>query len=248
MKFHNSHLRFFLKPLTFAVGMALTTSVWAGVDKWTATGPYDAPLTDSWLDNDVIMHPNDPNIWFMLAFGTPGLSNNTIYYSSNAGKSWNIAQDNATWPEDLDRKLVAISIAPSDPKVLYILKGEFQGESSNLEINKGSGDVLKSIDGGVSWTQQTTDKNYEWLVVSPQNPEQLYVYSDKEKSLLKSTDGGANWKTVGPDLTNEDFEAIGIDSENPSSIYVTTETTIHRSQDNGSTWETVESTAEMGVD
>lgn len=110
---------------------------------------------------------------------------NDIYKSTDRGDNWtNLNSGIGT--------IEAISIAPSDPNVIY-------GSSK-------SGTVKKTTNGGTSWTvldlpQYELIKSIE---VHPTNPLEVYIayagYSDGK--VYKSTDGGTTWTNLTGSLPN----------------------------------------------
>ncbi|MFI5041965.1 MAG: hypothetical protein ACHQNA_08990, partial [Acidimicrobiales bacterium] len=95
-------------------------------------------------------------------------------------------------------------------------------------------DVLKSLDGGLSWTP-ITPPAYGFsvrVVVDPLTPSTIYV--NRAQSIYKSTDGGGTW-TGYP--TGESFaSSLAIDPINPSNLWIGGLGVVDRSTDGGLTW------------
>ena len=145
----------------------------------------------------------------------------------------------------------ALAIAPTNDNVIYAGTGEgaLSGDSYT-----GNG-ILKSTDGGNTWTQVSGDYfmgvSISRLVVDPTNASHLYAAVLRGRGgarrvsppvhsrfgIWESTDGGVNWtlrrevpeKTAPPDLE--------IDPQNPKILYASFwSDKIYRSTNGGLTW------------
>jgi len=133
-------------------------------------------------------------------------------------------------------------IAPSQPSTLYIA-GNFAG-------------VLKSTDGGSSWSRPSNSAiamgvyvpaYVSALAVDPTDPDIVYLatspdYQDTPK-VFKSTDGATQWRQVPLALpTNTVITSLVIDPATPSTIYATYDgygtvgVGVYTSSDSGETW------------
>jgi len=100
--------------------------------------------------------------------------------------------------------------------------------------------VVKSVNGGASWTGLTTGPDTRWLsslVIDPQDSETLYALSDVAR-VIKSTNGGASWKPSNTGIPGPPYPRfLTIDPVTPSTIYVTVENGgIFKSTDGGENW------------
>lgn len=97
----------------------------------------------------------------------------------------------------------AIAVSPADSNVLYIGTGEvyrYQGSAGGLVVRTTRGSygmgILKSTDGGVSWTK-SLDWSYQQqrgvqsIKINPLNP--ATVWAATTDGIYKSTDAGATW-------------------------------------------------------
>lgn len=96
--------------------------------------------------------------------------------------------------------------------------------------------LLKSTDGGVSWTQIATgdaqNADFHILSVSPQNPEVIYgAYN----GLQVSRDGGKTWTTNAP-LPEKVF-SITASSQDADTLFAGTMSGLSMSKDGGKTWQ-----------
>ncbi len=85
--------------------------------------------------------------------------------------------------------------------------------------------LLRSSDGGVSWTTLRERGNESWLSVKirfdPANDDAIYLITGRQ--LLATTDGGETWVSIGRSLGPMAwFNEVVIDPHNPSLRYVAT--------------------------
>lgn len=119
-------------------------------------------------------------------------------------------------------KCFSVAIAPgSGGQVLY--------------LSCGNG-VLKSADGGDSWTISSGWQMTECLkaAVEPGNPQ--IVYAATAYGIFRSTDGGQSWQEKNSGLASTFTASILIDVRNPATVWTATEAGVYRSTDRGETW------------
>ena len=140
----------------------------------------------------------------------------------------------------------ALAIDPITPAVVYA--GTYDGR------------VLKSVDGGASWTSILTgDGRVTALAVDPITPSTVYAgtlsygagapgaYPPQSGAVVKTTDAGATWTSTG--LTNRPVHSLVVDPVTPGTLYVVTDDgggspiagprgALQKSIDGGATWET----------
>ena len=143
-----------------------------------------------------------------------------------------------------------LAIDPANPATLYA---------------GASGGVFKSTDGGDRWQAVYTGPPDEFgnvpavsaLAIDPANTATLYVSTDGsfvgDSSVLKSTDGGANWREVNAGLADEDgqvpfFGALAIDPANPATLYAGTGDGAFKSTDGAASWRAMNSGLTKSVD
>jgi hypothetical protein len=122
----------------------------------------------------------------------------------------------------------SIALDPSNPDVMYLGTGEvYNVENSmpNVAIRVTRGTygigILKSTDGGVSWT-----KSLDWaygdlrgvqeVVINPLRP--ATVFAATSEGLLRSYDAGATWQTIHNKIMAVDIE---IKPSDTSVVFVT---------------------------
>ena len=146
----------------------------------------------------------------------------------------------------------ALAVAPSDDNVVYAGTGEgaLSGDSYF-----GNG-ILRSTDGGVSWSHVSGDffvgVSTSRLAVDPSNADHLYAAilrgrgGDRRVSppvhstfgIWESTDGGVNWTLLKaappPSLGATDLR---LDPQSPKTLYASFwSDAIYKSTDGGATW------------
>src|SRR6185503_10775328 len=114
---------------------------------WTHAGFRDAQNISK-----IRIHPTDPNIVFVAAFGQHGVPNDErgVFKSVDAGKTWKkvLFRDNRTAAID-------ISIDRGNPRVMFAALWEaFRVEYQMSSGGPGSG-LFKSTDGGDTWNEIT---------------------------------------------------------------------------------------------
>jgi photosystem II stability/assembly factor-like uncharacterized protein len=193
--------------------------------------------------------------------GVPG-SATTFYFGAVNGGIWKTTDAGMVWTPIFDSQHVAsigaISVAPSDPKVIYAGTGEADIRS---DLSSGDG-VYKSIDAGQTWVNLGLhdSRQIARIAVDPRDANVVYVAAlghaygpNSERGVYKSIDGGASWTKVldqGPDVGAADLDiAMG----NPQVIFAATwrarrppwstyaplggpGTGLYRSRDAGKTW------------
>jgi len=161
-----------------------------------------------------------------------------VYKSTNGGESWQ-----AIWRGDNLARYILID--PRDSNVLYISTGIFDREAANSDHNTntpGGEGVLKSTDGGQTWTHVNnglTNLYIGTLDMNSDNPDILLagaasVYQENAGVFL-TTDGGQSWTRV----REEEVQSVQFSPSNPMIAYAGNPYMIYRSTDGGFTWETV---------
>jgi len=172
----------------------------------------------------IVIDPNDSNIVYAGLFDKGG-----IYKSINGGQTWQssyqgIDLDNgATW-------LGLIQIDPMNSQHLYYT---------------GSDQLFQSIDGGVSWTQQSDNcPVIMGLAIDPADGNHLYASgrigsADCPAGVYETHDAGSAWvQLTSTDLGKEggDWWHLAADPRNFATIYAGSWFSTYKSTDKGKTW------------
>ena len=189
---------------------------------------------------------------------------NVYYFGGVGGGVWKTVNGGITWEPIFDSQPIssigAISVAQSNPSVIYVGTGEADFRS-NLTYGNG---VYKSTDGGSTWKHigLEASRHISRIAIDPQNPDVVFVAAmgsaygpSAERGVFRSTDGGATWQKVlfkdentgaidiqlDPDNPKTMWAALVHDQRPPWSAYppVTTNGAIYKSTDGGTTWNPV---------
>ncbi|MCL4832397.1 MAG: hypothetical protein KJZ86_08150 [Caldilineaceae bacterium] len=210
---------------------------------WQNIGP--APMVDSKVGQQKInvsgrvralaVHPNDPNTVYL------GAAQGGVWKTTNGGDSWTPLTDNQA-----SLAMGALAIDPQNPNTIYAGTGE---PSNSLDSYYGAG-ILKSTDGGATWTRMGVAAfnglAIVRIVVHPGNPNILYAASSKSgqagpetpsRGVFRSQDGGLTWEgllTCANCFGASDFE---MDNGNPNVLYTAFEGHgVFKSSDGGNNW------------
>ena len=206
-------------------------------------------------------------------------SGNAIFKSTNGGMSWNnlfafrlFAPTNppplvgSFFPDGSPAYPDSMLVDPSNPNVLYVatIRGNGCYYADSL--------LFKSVDGGVSWDGGISPVTSGCILggffgssaglkaIDPGDPNTLYLSEADDEdgywSLLRTTDGGANWKSIGdfPNNLQAGVWALAIDPSAPSTLYAGVDDTpiysddgsilpgaggVFKSTDGGATWNSI---------
>lgn len=159
--------------------------------------------------------PGEPLIYYM------GSTGGGVWKTTDAGQSWSNISDGYFYAGSIG----AISVAPSDPNIVYVGTGEHAVRSVMTSAGNG---LYRSYDAGQSWTYIGLPKSQHIasITVHPENADIVYVavqgalYGPSEnRGVYKSTDGGQNWRKVL--YVNETTGAadLSMDWNNPRILY-----------------------------
>ncbi|MCY7346426.1 MAG: hypothetical protein LH614_09435, partial [Pyrinomonadaceae bacterium] len=205
----------------------------------TATAPTFARMTIPGTANflnftDVVMEPGNANR-LVMATGDPfGVGGNGIYLTTNAlaaTPTFTLSQSLAT----SDRTELAISKVGATVTV-YAASG-FNG-----------GTVLRSIDGGASFTQ-TIDNNFcggqcfydVAIAVDPTNANNVFLGGDPSLIFASSTNGGTSFTRSEQGL-HADSHAITVAPSLPTTVYFGSDGGIYKSINSGANWTVLNNT------
>jgi photosystem II stability/assembly factor-like uncharacterized protein len=201
-----------------------------------------------------------------------------FYMGATGGGVWKTTDGGVTWRNVSDGhfhtgSVGAITVAPSDPNVVYVGMGE--APVRGVANSYGDG-VYKSTDGGATWQHLglTETRHISRIQVHPRDPDVVWVaaqgYAGKaseERGVYRSTDGGATWNRVLFVSAGAGACDLSLDVTNPRVLYAAfwqhrrlpwkvesggTDGGIYKTTDGGDTWEELagglpESPGKIGV-
>jgi photosystem II stability/assembly factor-like uncharacterized protein len=151
-----------------------------------------------------------------------GYTGGGVWKTDDAGLSWRNISDGYFKTSSIG----AITVAESDPNVVYVGTGEHavRGQSSSF----GDG-VYKSTDAGKTWVRIGLEKTKQIsnIRVHPRNADLVYVAAQGERwtgtpdrGIYRSSDGGKTWSLVlkGENATSG-ASALSMDPTNPRVLY-----------------------------
>jgi photosystem II stability/assembly factor-like uncharacterized protein len=155
---------------------------------------------------------------------------NTYYMGTTGGGLWKTEDMGITWNNISDGffktgSLGAVSVAESDPNVIYVGMGE---HAIRGVMTSGGDGVYKSTNAGKSWKKLGLDltQHIARVVIHPKNPDVVFIaaqgalYSkSKERGIYKSTDGGVTFKNVLYVDDKTGCAELSMDMNNPSILY-----------------------------
>src|ERR1041385_6641224 len=155
---------------------------------------------------------------------------NVYYFGGVGGGVWKTVNSGITWDPIFDRQPIssigAISVAQSNPSVIYVGTGEADFRSA---LTYGNG-VYKSTDGGATWKNigLTASQYISRIAVDPQNPDVVFVAAmgsaygpGAERGVFRSTDGGSTWQKILFKDENTGAIDIQMDPDNPKTLWAT---------------------------
>jgi photosystem II stability/assembly factor-like uncharacterized protein len=130
---------------------------------------------------------------------------NTFYFGATGGGVWKTIDAGNNWKNISDKffggSIGAVTVAPSDPTILYVGEGE---GTLRGNVSEGFG-MWRSDDGGRNWRHigLKDTRHILRIIVHPKNPDIVWVAAighlfgpNEERGIFKTTDGGKSWKKV----------------------------------------------------
>ena len=165
----------------------------------------------------------------VTATGVVG-DNRTYYMGTTGGGLWKTDDAGINWGNISDGffetgSVGAVSVAESDPNVVYVGMGEHAVRG--VMTSHGDG-VYKSMDAGKTWKKMGLDltQHIARIVIDPKDPNIVFVaaqgalYSNSaERGIYKSVDGGVTWKNVLFVDNKTGCSELSMDMNNPRILY-----------------------------
>jgi hypothetical protein len=168
-----------------------------------------------------------------------------LVHSDDDGRTWQVLY--AFGRED---DLQQVRVWPGDPRQIYVTSARRAADGQTAEYA-----LARSSDGGATWTEQLIplgdgDRSFRLLYLSPRDPDRLLVMTESYAQsaslpyrILRSEDGGASFHEV---LRLGALGGMASDARTDRLWLADFYGELHRSDDDGATFETVATSYHFG--
>ncbi len=182
----------------------------------------DGSLIDKVKISSMVMDPKNNSVLYL------GTRNHGLYKTTNGADLWekvgdknNILSGTATIND--------IAIERDNPDIIYL-----------ATLNNNKGELLKSEDGGKSWSKSyiiaEENKPVNAVEIDPLFSNVIYIGTE-QGGIMKSEDRGRTW--IALHWFDSGVRDILIDFRNSNGIFVRTSNEILKSVDRGASWESL---------
>jgi ligand-binding sensor domain-containing protein len=171
---------------------------------------------DDLVIKKILVDAADPRHLLTAAYALGDHPDGGLFISNDGGATW------ASQPEMRGQSIRALTVAPSDAKIL--VAGTLEG-------------VFRSMDSGAHWQRISPEDSkeiheIESLAVDPADPDT--IYAGTWHLAWKTTDGGANWTSIKQGIIEDsDVFSILVDPTQPLVVYLSACSGIYKSVDGG---------------
>lgn len=190
---------------------------------------------------------------------------NVLYIGAADGGVWKSTDAGSTWQwvtrNEATTAIGAVAVDPNDENIVYAGTGEANfAQHSRYGIG-----LLKSIDGGATWTTYAKEtfqgRTFSKIVIDPTDTSVIYAsiataggfpelaaakkHPDRSGpvGVFKSVDGGQTWVQLAGGLPNQIATDVAIDPSDPQVLYAaigrifgSAANGIYKTSDGGDTW------------
>jgi hypothetical protein len=180
-------------------GLPGNTGIWKSTDggvTWTDT---TAGISSTAAFSDLAMNPINDQVLYAAVGQPTGDTANGLYITTDGGTSWARAGNFPSGADDGNLGRVMVAVSASDPQTLY-------ASIAHKGVNASLYKMLKSTDGGATWSELTEVPNYlgpygdydTSLAVDPHNPNLVYAGGtvNNAPDFIQSMDGGITWNDI----------------------------------------------------
>jgi photosystem II stability/assembly factor-like uncharacterized protein len=182
--------------------------------QWNMTGINSSEAV-AWVA-PIIAHPTENGVFYC--------ARQKVYKTTNNGLNWTAISSNVYGTNSVRE----LAISYSNPLIMYASAGS---------------KVLKSVDGGSTWTLVSTGlpaKTVSSVQVHPSNPD-LVISTHSgfgTPKVYKSTNGGTSWTSIHGNLPDSPVNdcVIGIDPDRPDTYFIGSDVGVFVTTNNGANW------------
>jgi PKD repeat protein/photosystem II stability/assembly factor-like uncharacterized protein len=198
---------------------------------WQLVGPVVRPFNQSGQPNGtgrintVEFHPTDTNTFYACS------PQGGLWKSTNAGQSWTLIFGKNTGVNTIGVSCVALSY--NNPDTMYLGSGDIDAGDA-----PGYG-VLKSTNGGTTWTQITSgmgNVTVGRIIIDPNNS--AILLASTTSGVYRSTNSGGSWSRTSS-LTSKATDLIFKPTNSQIVYSCFSNGLFYKSTDNGLTWSQV---------
>ena len=242
------------------LALSLLIFILTGGGRAQSTAPVDPALLGSLRWRSIGPANTGGRIDDFAVARVPGQPD-AIYVATASGGVFKSTNQGTTWAPIFDRvdammSIGDISVAPSNPSVVWV----GTGEANNRQSSSWGDGVYKSVDAGRTWTSSglADTRHIGRIVIHPSNPDVVYVAAaghlwgpNIERGVFKTTDGGRTWNKVLFVDDNTGATDLVMDPLDPQTLFAAmyqrqrkawgfngggSGSGIFRSRDGGATW------------
>ena len=155
-------------------------------------------------------------------------ASSTVYAATSTMGAYKSIDGGVTWTA------INNGIPPGPNAAINVGGIWVEPSSPNVVFAAGGFGLVRTTDGGNSWTSLTGSNTYSTVVLDPSTPETLYVFGSF--TISKSTDNGGTLVPLSPLPGQAAFLTLTPDPHHAGVLYAGTTAGIYQSTDAGVTW------------
>ncbi len=218
-----------------------------GVYKTTDAGKTwsYAGLRETHMTTKLVVDPRNPNVVYAASMGHVFKPNaeRGIYKTTDGGKSWK-----KILFVDQNSGGVDLTMAPSQPNVLYAAMWQAQRTPWKLTSGGPGSGLYKSVDAGAHWKKISSNPGFArgllgkiGVSVAASNPRIVYaIVQALDGGVFRSDDGGGSWRRVNDEMQLRQrafyYTAIFVDPTNPQVAYAPNVDGVWKTSNGGKSW------------